>query len=121
MTLTDEINRLKADIENLKAAIAADPTAGRFIRALQARELEYGKRVTKRAMIELARPLPRRTLSDGITARVDMTADERAWLEGRAPAPIYLDKPGELAAMRELYWRTDAKGHDVLATDRVTH
>jgi hypothetical protein len=120
MTLTDEINRLSAEIEYLKATIITS-SAGRFIRALQARERDYGKLVNKRAMIELARPLPRRRLADELVVRTAMTADQRAWLEGRAPAPMYLDKPAELAAMRELYWRTDATGEGVPVDDRLTH
>jgi hypothetical protein len=119
MTLTDDINRLGREIDGLRAEILKNPQ-GRYFRALEARERDYGKLVIKRAMIELARPLPARKLPNSV-ARVDMTADQRAWLEGRAPAPVYLDKPAELAAMRELYWRIDATGEGVPAADKATH
>jgi hypothetical protein len=43
LNLIDRAERLTRDIEHLKTAIAADPLAMRYVRALDARERDYAE------------------------------------------------------------------------------
>jgi hypothetical protein len=70
--ITYEIERLRVEIETLKEVIATNP-AGRYVRALQARERDYGKLIHKRGLMGLARQLPRYSQS----ARIGSTADSK--------------------------------------------
>jgi hypothetical protein len=104
MSIWNEVERVKGEIQHLREAIDANPDAGRYVRALQARVRDYGKLIRRLAEIELARPLPRKELRGPYVEAMRLTIDEREWLEGRADCPHFKGRESDLAALRAEHW-----------------
>jgi hypothetical protein len=102
-SLLAEIDRRKAEIKHLQDAIE-EHGAGRYVRALEARMHDYSRCIRKLAEAHLAKPLPVEPLPKLYFPSLNLTDEERAWLEGRADCPHFEGRETDLAAIRAEHW-----------------